>query len=98
MTTTSKPYLKETRNLSDKNCVLEMMKNVAIFLNDVGFPECITHKEIQKIDKQSFVKYFNVISFNIFGCKENVKNFSYSLFTSSSIITTSWHPVSTKMS
>lgn len=60
-TVTSKPYLKETRNLSDKNCVLEMMKNVATFLNDAGFPECITHKEIQKIDKQSFIKYFNVI-------------------------------------
>lgn len=39
-TVISKPYLKETRNLSDKNCVLEMMKNVATFLNDAGFPEC----------------------------------------------------------
>lgn len=57
---TSKQYLKETRNLSDKNCVLEMMKNVAVFLNDIGFPESVSHKEIQKIDKQSFIKYFNV--------------------------------------
>ncbi|XP_046656188.1 kinetochore protein NDC80 homolog isoform X1 [Daphnia pulicaria] len=61
LTGAAKPYLKETRNLSDKNCVLEMAKNVARFLNDSGFPESVTHKEIQKIDKQSFMKYFNYI-------------------------------------
>ena len=61
MTSSSKQYLKETRNLSDKSCVLEMMKSVAQFLNDFGFPEYTSIKEIQKIDKQSFVKYFNVI-------------------------------------
>ncbi len=60
LTGAAKPYLKETRNLSDKNCVLEMAKNVAQFLNDSGFPEGVTHKDIQKIDKQSFMKYFNV--------------------------------------
>ena len=38
-----------------------MMKSVAQFLNDFGFPEYTSIKEIQKIDKQSFVKYFNVI-------------------------------------
>ena len=62
MTGTSKPYLKETRNLNDKNCVLEMSKNVAQFLNDAGYAEIVTHKEVQKIDKQSFMKYFNVIT------------------------------------
>lgn len=56
----NKAYLKETRNLSDKNCVLEMMKNVATFLTDSGYPEYVSHKEIQKIDKHSFIKYFNV--------------------------------------
>ncbi|EFX84298.1 hypothetical protein DAPPUDRAFT_314991 [Daphnia pulex] len=61
LTGAAKPYLKETRNLSDKNCVLEMAKNVAQFLNGSGFPESVTHKEIQKIDKQSFMKYFNYI-------------------------------------
>ena len=55
-----KPYQKETRNLSDKNCVVEMMKNVADFLTHQGYPEYVSFKEIQKIDKQSFVKYFNV--------------------------------------
>ena len=61
MSVASKQYLKETRNLSDKNCVLEMMKNVVGFLNEIGYPESLTLKEIQKIDKQSFIKYFNVI-------------------------------------
>ncbi|KAK4014411.1 hypothetical protein OUZ56_026934 [Daphnia magna] len=64
-TMTTKPYLKETRNLSDKNCLLEMGKSIAEFLNDNGFPEAVSHKEIQKIDKQSFVKYFNFIYFFI---------------------------------
>ena len=68
MSVTSKPFLKETRNLSDKNCVLEMMKNIVLFLNTVGFPELVSLKEIQKIDKQSFVKYFNVIYFSILLC------------------------------
>ena len=37
-----------------------MMKNVATFLTDSGYPEYVSHKEIQKIDKHSFIKYFNV--------------------------------------
>ena len=39
-----------------------MMQNVANFLSDSGYPEFISIKEMQKIDKQSFIKYFNVIS------------------------------------
>jgi len=54
-----KPYLKETRNLNDKNCTREMMQNVICFLSDSGYPEFISIKEMQKIDKQSFIKYFN---------------------------------------
>ena len=53
---------KETRNLNDKNCVQEMIKNIVEFLNHQGFPEYVSTKEIQKMDKQSFVKYFNVSS------------------------------------
>ena len=41
-----------------------MIQNVANFLSDSGFPESVSIKEIQKIDKQSFIKYFNVI-FNL---------------------------------
>jgi len=55
-----KQYLKETRNLSDKTCVVEMMKNVVDFLNNQGYPECVCLKDIQKMDKQTFIKYFNV--------------------------------------
>ena len=61
----AKPYLKETRNLSDKNCTKEMMQSVANFLSDSGYPEFISIKEMQKIDKQSFIKYFNVIVYTI---------------------------------
>lgn len=58
------PKLKETRNLNDKNCVQEMIRNIVDFLNHQGFPEYVSTKEIQKMDKQSFIKYFNV-SFSV---------------------------------
>lgn len=69
--TAGKGYLKETRNLSDKACLLEMMKNVAGFLGDMGFNEFVSVKEIQKIDKQSFVKYFNVTDFILIELQRN---------------------------
>jgi hypothetical protein len=40
--------------------VVEIMKNVADFLIHQGYPEYVSFKEIQKIDKQPFGKYFNV--------------------------------------
>ena len=63
--TATKPYLKETRNLNDKAVVLDLMRNFANFLINMGYPEQVTPKELQKIDKQNFVKYFNVIYFSI---------------------------------
>ena len=51
---------KETRNLKDKTCTKEMMQNLANVLSDFGYPEFVGIKEIQKIDKQNFIKYFNV--------------------------------------
>lgn len=59
----TRPYVKETRKLNDNDSVFQMMKNIAAFLNDFGFPEFVTLTDIQKIDKQSFVNYFNVIVF-----------------------------------
>lgn len=53
---------KETRNLKDKTCTKEMMQNLANVLSDFGYPEFVSIKEIQKIDKQNFIKYFNVIN------------------------------------
>ena len=37
-----------------------MMFDVAQFLTENEFPDTVTIKEIQRIDKQSFVKYYNV--------------------------------------
>ncbi len=59
--TATKPYMKEIRNLNDKAVVLDLMRNFANFLINMGYPEQVTPKELQKIDKQNFVKYFNVI-------------------------------------
>ena len=64
--TATKPYMKEIRNLNDKAVVLDLMRNFANFLINMGYPEQVTPKELQKIDKQNFVKYFNVINFSIF--------------------------------
>ena len=55
-----KTFTRETRNLTDKTSMREMMVNIANFCSDSGFPEQVGIKEIQKIDKQSFIKYFNV--------------------------------------
>lgn len=52
---------KETRNLKDKTCTKEMMQNLANVLSDFGYPEFVGIKEIQKIDKQNFIKYFNFL-------------------------------------
>jgi len=52
---------KETRNLKDKTCTREMMQNLANVLSDFGYPEFVSIKEIQKIDKQNFIKYFNFL-------------------------------------
>lgn len=54
-----KTFTRETRNLTDKTSMREMMVNIANFCSDSGFPEQVGIKEIQKIDKQSFIKYFN---------------------------------------
>ena len=51
------------RNLSDKNCVKDLMSSVSNFLNETEFPEMVGLKEMQKIDKQSFIRYFNVSNF-----------------------------------
>lgn len=38
-----------------------MVKNIVDFLiTQQGFPEAVGNRELQKMDKQSFVKYFNV--------------------------------------
>ena len=58
----AKSFSRETRNLTDKNSIKEMMVNVANFFTETGYPELVGIKEIQKIDKQSFTKYFNVCS------------------------------------
>jgi hypothetical protein len=44
----------------DINCILGMAKNLFQFCNDRGFTESFTHKEIQPINMNSFIKYFNV--------------------------------------
>ena len=93
MSAAGKPFLKETRNLSDKTCVVEMMKNVADFLTHQGYPEYVSFKEIQQIDKQSFVKYFNV-SVYIFYIYVSQPKFSrgyiFEIFSSSSNF---WIPI-----
>ncbi len=58
---TVKPFGKEPRNFNDKNYLKEMMNNILNFLMDFGFTEqAVSIKDIHKIDKQSFVKFFNV--------------------------------------
>lgn len=59
---TVKPFGKEPRNFNDKNYLKEMMNNILNFLMDFGFTEqAVSIKDIHKIDKQSFVKFFNFI-------------------------------------
>ena len=55
-----KTFTREIRNLTDKTSMREMMVNIANFCSDSGFPEQVGIKEIQKIDKQSFIKYISV--------------------------------------
>lgn len=96
--TATKPYLKETRNLNDKAVVLELMKNFANFLINMGYPEQVTPKELQKIDKQNFVKYFNVINFLIsFFLVFNLYIFFSSSYFSTSIRISNCNPVSMRM-
>lgn len=59
----NKPFTKDTRNFSDKNAIREMMGSIVNFFSELDYPEEVSIKDLQKMDKQSFVKYFNVISF-----------------------------------
>jgi hypothetical protein len=49
-----------TMNLNSKNCLLQISRNLTMFLNENQFSETVSLKENQKLDKECFVKYFNV--------------------------------------
>ena len=51
------------RNFNDKAYVKDMMCNIVNFLVEFGYPDqMVSIKELQKIDKQSFINFFNVIN------------------------------------
>ena len=55
------------RNFNDKAYVKDMMCNIVNFLVEFGYPDqMVSIKELQKIDKQSFINFFNVINCRYF--------------------------------